>query len=310
MSVDIVTTFDGVNRRFQLIKRLNGFLKELEKCNLKIVIGIQVRDKFDEKIVKYFTSRYPNAKFACDYKKTSSIGNSKLRNLAINASTAEYLLFLDLDIYPDSHLIDKIISGSGTSKIEIYPCVYLTKEGTKLFLKGNQVSNVYSWLKDFRVRYVQHLAIPSSIVFLPRAIVNAIGGFDENYVGHGYEDFDFLIRVEEFISGKKYSILDLIDEPYNSPIFSIGFRHRLGMYCWDNLKAGDFFVHLWHSRSQTKQEDRTVNKRYFEEKLEVKHNLEELVDGNREIYLQEKLSHFNEGDLRRYEFLFHKFNAK
>ena len=310
MSIDIVTTFDGVNRRFQLIKRLNGFLKELEKCNLKVVIGIQLRDKIDERIVTYFSRKYPNAKFACDYKKTESIGNSKLRNLAINASNAEYLIFIDLDIYPDKDLIERIIGGLGSKKLVIYPCVYLTKEGTKLFLKEKQVSNVRSWLRGFRVRYVQHLAIPSSIVILPRVVAKAVGGFDENYVGHGYEDFDFMIRVDEFVSGKRYSSFDLIDEPYNSPIFSIGFRHRLGMYCWENLKAGDFFVHLWHSRSQTKQGDRSVNKRYFEEKLEANFNLEELVDVNRQKYLMEKLSYFNEGDLRKYEFLFHKFNAK
>lgn len=40
-----------------------------------------------------------------------------------------------------------------------------------------------------------HLASPSSITILKSADYETLHGFDESFRGHGYEDFDFLVRL-------------------------------------------------------------------------------------------------------------------
>jgi predicted glycosyltransferase involved in capsule biosynthesis len=50
---------------------------------------------------------------------------------------------------------------------------------------------------DFSRKEFLHLASPSSITILKSDDYRMIKGFDERFRGHGYEDFDFLIRLYE-----------------------------------------------------------------------------------------------------------------
>jgi predicted glycosyltransferase involved in capsule biosynthesis len=75
-----------------------------------------------------------------------------------------------------------------------------------------------------------------------------IKGFDERFRGHGYEDFDFLIRLYELHGMlKKFNDFTL-DKTERSPLFAVGFRRYLGEACLEVLLEKDMAFHLYHEK--------------------------------------------------------------
>ncbi|EIX8705493.1 capsular biosynthesis protein, partial [Escherichia coli] len=121
---------------------------------------------------------------------------------------------------------------------------------------------------DFSRKEFLHLASPSSITILKSESYKKIHGFDESFQGHGYEDFDFLIRLynHHFLSKLKSDFL--IDKPCHSPLFTTGFRKYLGEYCLDILLQKDLALHLYHDKKHNDSyySAREENYRIFRDK--------------------------------------------
>jgi hypothetical protein len=96
-----------------------------------------------------------------------------------------------------------------------------------------------------------------------------LGGFHEGYTGHGYEDFDFMLRF-----ALKKQLLEpspdlLIDRPYRAPLLAEGFRGALGTLCLPNLFQGHIATHLFHHRDSTEDyyAQRTANAHLFSQRM-------------------------------------------
>lgn len=77
-----------------------------------------------------------------------------------------------------------------------------------------------------------------------------LNGFNTAYNGHGYEDFDFLVRLACHYNKLSSSPNFMINKTARSPLFSEGFRRYLGRLCLDILLEKDMVFHLYHKKTK------------------------------------------------------------
>lgn len=202
----------------------------------------------------------------CRY--SGSVNRSKLRNAALREVEGKVLL-CDLDVILPQKIIDCCLQ-SNPEEFLMFPCVYCRLGAHKKKIKTKKI-------KELRKKYT-HIAIPSSIVCFQKNGVL----FDEEYVGHGYEDFDFIISY--LVSVNKYEVTDedLSDETYESAILAQGFRAKLAEFAMDQLKNGLIASHIYHRKGKTSnyKEERNRNARYFRTKIQSMINVTEKLQNS------------------------------
>lgn len=262
----IITTIDLRYRPLNIILRMVNFFNYLHYHNIPCVVGYSVNGSFLDKISYSIFNRYDNIKIANCLSK-NNISNSILRNAAIDIADTDKLILSDIDIYPNIILYNELYQQS-ISGFSMAPVLYLSSLGTKKFLSTHDTPDAISWWKNFQQNKIMHLAIPSSLVCISRNDSLHIGGFDEKFYGHGYEDFDFLIRLCSYLK-----ILDplrtnfFIDQTYHAPILSQGFRRELAHFALKNCLTGHIGIHLYHKKAHNYKSSREINKKYFANKF-------------------------------------------
>jgi hypothetical protein len=148
---------------------------------------------------------------------------TKLLNLAFDHVETDYVLFLDCDVYFEySKLIDYI---SDQKVLRPFSSVFcLEKNASSRFISNETISTENSTVDRF---FGKHAIALKSSIFLES------GGYDENFFGWGWEDFDFIFNK------LKYYQFDIVED----------------------LNA----VHLWHP-SAKKVNERNNYHRFLENK--------------------------------------------
>lgn len=270
--ISILTIVDFSRRSSCILKRAKNLIENAVKRGIPISVGHAERKSAHDKA---FIQWLVKNNFFSDLVKLSSeesnspIPNlSRLRNLAAKKISSKYIFLLDVDIYFDYDKLETEILKIKKSNIpfKIYPCVYLTKNGSKLLINGKPGDVIFNeYLERKNEDIVQHIAIPSSVLILKKNDFILLNGFNEKFTGHGYEDFDFISRLLT-----KYNLLNphndfFIDKAYISPLLSVGFRAYLGVFCLENLVDHALFFHLYHEKSKDEEyyKARKVNSAYF-----------------------------------------------
>jgi predicted glycosyltransferase involved in capsule biosynthesis len=249
----LVTILDLSSRPVQLLNRIKSLALAISGTEFNLTIGYMERaTRYDYELKNLLDfSLFKNIKLVSVVaKKDSAVNPSLLRNIAVEAVESEIVLIVDLDIYPDITLFRKLAKKvSNGQNFSIAPCVYLTEQGSCLvqtMKKEDLIEKCLSYSNDIYM----HWAVPSSVIALRKDDFLSIGGFFEGYLGHGYEDFDFMIRLAIFHDALSITSELLIDKPYEAPLLSEGFRSHLGLLCIDNLLEGNIAFHLHHARGK------------------------------------------------------------
>jgi predicted glycosyltransferase involved in capsule biosynthesis len=192
-------------------------------------------------------------------KKTFSIGGA--RDYGAQYASGDCVTFLDIDLRFSSNFFEKIIH-----LIEVYgvhrekrpffviPCLYLTQEGTQLYelsSSDEQLTRLYiEWMHGSNEN-IQNMAPCSSVMVVNRHHYLSVGGHNDAFYGHGYEDFDLYHRLMQE-DGK----IPRADNYYlDTKSFSTGtyngFRSQLRLLGSVALYHGLYVVHLWHPRPQS-----------------------------------------------------------
>lgn len=257
----VITTLDLTQRPIQLIIRLIRLKKKIEKDFYFLIVHAD-RNNFYDKLVKKIFKKEKN--FLSIKFKGETVCNSFLRNVGAKKIKTKYLIFCDIDIFPDINLFNKLYKKATIEDVSIAPCLYLNKKGTREIFKLKKTSKILDIYFRGDTTLIKHLAIPSSLFCISVDFFNSLLGFDEKYIGHGYEDFDFLTKIYLY---KKIKIKTnfLIDKTYISPLFSIGFRAELGKLCIDNLIEENIAIHLYHKKRKKDiyYRSRKLNAMYF-----------------------------------------------
>ncbi|WP_429070710.1 galactosyltransferase-related protein [Aeromonas veronii] len=177
------------------------------------------------------------------------------RNEAVRAACGEYLFFVDADLLLNPQLLlglpnrHKQLVQQCEQTFEMYPCLYLTKEETERF-DGDFQGCLESFLRGENHR-VEGIALASSCLLINREWFLQLGGFDEQFVGHGGEDLELIDRLtRHYPIGPRPDDYALNIKAQHPGDYQ-GFRRYFSYYALPHLFAGRFLVHQWHPRPLT-----------------------------------------------------------
>ncbi len=268
----IVTPVDLKYRPKDLIKKLLLLCREISNSNLKIVVVHHYRESNNDLYLSNILSSLAGKKIS--YIKVQESDNdinlSRLRNIGVSKVLSDIAILIDVDVYPDIKLFLNLAQDVILNKgISIAPCLYLTRLGTKL-LNSGAVDFLLLKSLSFDFNYYLHWAIPSSVIAFNVKDYLKVGGFFEGYVGHGYEDFDFIVRIAIHLKLIDSSWELIKDRSYTAPLLSSGFRAALGCLCISNLIKGNIAFHQFHNKNHSSSyyKQRVNNSIIFKKRLE------------------------------------------
>ena len=216
-----LSLFVGYNYE-DILKKIKDIIKQLPN-NIELVIGHNDKNTFYDFLLKSI-SKKSNIVLVSTSIKSELTNNSTLRNIAVEKASSDVIFLMDVDIWFDIKLYKDCANLVRTEEkpFVMLPCIYLTDKGSKTIEKL-QREKMFEKLISFRRDLFQHIASPSSVIFLKKTDYSKIGGFDEKFVGHGYEDFDFIVRGDGFcemtVKGfSKGTGIEKVLEYHNIPI--------------------------------------------------------------------------------------------
>lgn len=258
----------------------------LELCDgslLRIIFAHNDRKTEADAQLRKYLSGYCNISLLSGHYYEGTVNSGLLRNIGFKAVQTDYLVLLDIDLWLDLSILSKYLAKIIKEEeiFTIIPCLYLSEAGSTSLISRKKSSKL---LRDeyfsFSRKDFLHLANPSSIVILKSNDYQLLKGFDTTFKGHGYEDFDFLLRLAVMRSKISPSVDFFDNTTMRAPLFAQGFRRELGRFCLLPLLEKDFFFHIFHQKPN--QSDlyyslRQKNYIYFCEKHKA------FVDGERPL---------------------------
>ncbi|PPA04903.1 capsular biosynthesis protein [Pseudomonas sp. MWU12-2312b] len=220
--------------------------------SLKIVFAHNDRETKFDAMLKGGLSDYKDISLVSGRFYEGVVNSSLLRNIAFAQVSTTYLVLLDVDLWLDLGLLRKYLNLvlCGEVPFAILPCLYLSLVGSKALMSGKRsIEQLLDNYFAFSRKEFLHLANPSSIVVMQSADYESLEGFNIEFSGHGYEDFDFMIRLASLHSLVGSSPDFFSNATMRSPLFVQGFRRELGRLCLDALLERDFFFHVFHEKS-------------------------------------------------------------
>ncbi|MBZ7934935.1 sugar transferase [Campylobacter sp. W0065] len=182
----------------------------------------------------------------------------KCRNLGACFANAQVIMFLDVDCYISSFSLEKILNLIRIKNIAInyniiftLPVIYLTEYGTAFIYKEDEMiwdALIQNDLISGEKSLINFFAPSStSSIIINKHKFLALGGNNEEFIGHGYEDFDFFARVlYSCVTFEKMPINLYYDSRNWNFINFEGFRSWFSLLGYEMSFHGIYMYHFWH----------------------------------------------------------------
>lgn len=257
-ALSIIHPYFGSEQMPHLLDRLNSICSEsnIDGSVERIVVDsskLENERRACRELCKRFSVQYVE-----DRKQNQAYSLGLARNIGAQFARGKLLAFrdVDLEIAPDFYA--RLLTLTETLGIGFFkqfyipiPCIYLTEYGSEEYRKTADDSRVpwaiTKWLEGDE-QSIHLLAPCSSFIVVDRLHYLSIGGHDQSFIGHGYEDFELHHRL--------LSELNLFPRPenYYSDTGSwmnsayCGFRAMFSLLGRYPLYSNLLSVHLWHER--------------------------------------------------------------
>ncbi|WP_095082346.1 galactosyltransferase-related protein [Pseudomonas sp. Irchel s3h17] len=265
-SLTAIVPLDLQFRANDIIAKAKLMAEQSQGSSLKIVFAHNDREtKFDARL-RYALSGYKDISLISGKFYEGAVNPALLRNMAFAEVSTKYLVLLDVDLWLDQGLLRKYLGlvCAGVAPFSILPCLYLTLAGSMVLMSGKRsIEQLRADYFAFSRKEFLHLANPSSIVVMRSTDYESLNGFNVEFSGHGYEDFDFLIRLASLHLLISPSPDFLSNATMRSPLFAQGFRRELGRLCLDALLEKDFFFHIFHEKNTAGNQHSSSRKNNF-----------------------------------------------
>lgn len=221
-----------------------------------------------------------------------AFSQGKCRNLGASCAHSNVLLFLDVDCYISLDNFEKILKliqikniAQNINALIVLPVVYLNKEANEklkqydeefwdILIQENLFIAKNTWVKFFSP------SSTSSIVINKHQFLR-LGGNDENFIGHGYEDFDLFARILKACVSFEKMPANLSYDARNWNFFDFkGFRSWFSLLGYEACFYGIYMYHFYHiePNQNAYMQNKDKNHRLFYKHLKniKKHDLKPL----------------------------------
>ncbi|EAI3763931.1 capsular biosynthesis protein [Campylobacter coli] len=305
----VIVPIDLALRPFDILKKVKSILQRSSE-EVEIVFGHNDRggifDKYLKKITKKSNVRLISGKFY-----TRLICQSLLRNRAVEQCSSEFIYLMDVDCLFDEELSDSCINDIKNNKTPfiILSCLYLSRKGSREIFKYTR-EEMFDKYIAFRKDLYLHLASPSANIFMKKTDYFNIGGFDEEFMGHGGEDFEFMIKLALYKNVIKPTKDLMLNKFYKAPLLSEGFRKYLSFSGLPYFFDKKIVFHLHHNRSKLRRYFKQYHKNsnLLQEKIKLNSNLDESGESLIEFY--EQLCKKYNVSIDKYSVLFDSYKPK
>lgn len=181
----------------------------------------------------------------------------KCRNLGAIFAKADAIMFLDVDCYISEFSLGKILNlidikniSKNINEILILPVIYLSKNGSE-YIKNQNLNLWDDILKNDLIsgknEFVKYFSLVSSSIVLNKYKFLELGGNNDEFIGHSYEDHDFLARLlydtTKFEKMPKALCYD--EGSWNIRKFK-GFRAWFSLLGYEMCFHGVYIYHFFH----------------------------------------------------------------
>ncbi|EMC8673057.1 glycosyltransferase [Campylobacter coli] len=187
-----------------------------------------------------------------------AFSQGRCRNLGASYAHSNVLLFLDVDCYISLDNFEKILKliqikniSQNINALIVLPVVYLNKEANEklkqyddkfwdILIQEDLFTAKNTWVKFFAP------SSTSSIVINKHQFLR-LGGNDENFIGHGYEDFDLFARILKTCVSFEKIPTNLSYDARNWNFFNFkGFRSWFSLLGYEACFYGIYMYHFYH----------------------------------------------------------------
>ncbi|RTJ17182.1 sugar transferase [Campylobacter jejuni] len=187
-----------------------------------------------------------------------AFSQGRCRNLGASYAHSNVLLFLDVDCYISLDNFEKILKliqikniSQNINALIVLPVVYLSKEANEklkqyddkfwdILIQEDLFTAKNTWVKFFSP------SSTSSIVINKHQFLR-LGGNDENFIGHGYEDFDLFARILKTCVSFEKMPVNLSYDARNWNFFDFkGFRSWFSLLGYEACFYGIYMYHFYH----------------------------------------------------------------
>lgn len=263
------------------------FYKDYEKVEFIFVEGYSSAP--DEKLKDFILAYHHSYLKEEKQEALGAFSQGLCRNLGISKARAGVVLCLDVDYHLSKANLSKLLKlikikqiDSNPNAFLALPCIFL-KESADEYLKSFE-SEFWDFCiqKDllFSQKHIRFLAPLSSSVLMNKHKFLELGGYDDAFIGHGYEDFDFYVRLL-----KSAALFEKMPKDLAYDERSWQFTHFKGFRSWFKLVGqeamlnGIYLYHFYHNEPNQNGylDNRELNHQIFYQRLKHK-NLQNLSD--------------------------------
>ncbi|EAI3824302.1 glycosyltransferase [Campylobacter coli] len=187
-----------------------------------------------------------------------AFSQGRCRNLGASYAHSDVLLFLDVDCYISLDNFEKILKliqikniSKNINALMVLPVIYLNKEASEkikqydekfwdILIQDDLLTAKNTWIKFFAPSSTSSIII-NKYQFL------RLGGNDENFIGHGYEDFDLFSRILKTCVSFEKMPMNLSYDARNWNFFDFkGFRAWFSLLGYEACFYGIYMYHFYH----------------------------------------------------------------
>lgn len=187
-----------------------------------------------------------------------AFSQGRCRNLGASYAYSNVLLFLDVDCYISNFSLERILNliqikniAQNINALIVLPVVYLNKEANEklkqyddkfwdILIQEDLFTAKNTWVKFFAPSSTSSIVI-NKYQFL------RLGGNDENFIGHGYEDFDLFARILKACVSFEKMPTNLSYDARNWNFFNFkGFRSWFSLLGYEACFYGIYMYHFYH----------------------------------------------------------------
>lgn len=187
-----------------------------------------------------------------------AFSQGRCRNLGASYAHSNVLLFLDVDCYISNFSLERILNliqikniAQNINALIVLPVVYLNKEANEklkqyddkfwdILIQEDLFTAKNTWVKFFAPSSTSSIVI-NKYQFL------RLGGNDENFIGHGYEDFDLFARILKACVSFEKMPTNLSYDARNWNFFNFkGFRAWFSLLGYEMSFHGIYMYHFYH----------------------------------------------------------------